>query len=146
MASLSSSAADGHPALPDADPQHLSTIVELLTKISNGIRSQQQQDVQLCINQLELLLPTVKSLYPEKNQARADFSAALLRAIPSTVPPLPQELQIDVAWDLDDCLIKSQRLSKELEPDPSLNTTITHRISVHEIVHVDDDQMIFRTC
>ena len=144
MASLSSSAADGDTAA-DTDPQHLgNNILELLTKISNGIRSQ-QQDVPLYINQLELLLPTVKSLYPEKNQARADFLAALLRAIPSTVPPLPQELQLDVAWDLDDCLIKSQRLSKELEPDTSLNTTVTHRISTHEIVHVDDDQMIFRT-
>ena len=89
MASLSSSAADGGPAA-DTDPQHLgNNILELLTKISNGIRSQ-QQDVPLYINQLELLLPTVKSLYPEKNQARADFLAALLRAIPSTATTAPR--------------------------------------------------------
>mmetsp|Transcript_0 Transcript_0/g.1 ORF Transcript_0/g.1 Transcript_0/m.1 type:complete len:380 (+) Transcript_0:264-1403(+) len=54
---------------------------------------------------------------------------------------------LDVVWDLDDCLIKSEKMGDELA-DPAMSTTVLYRRDGRAgtvIEHVDDDLIPFRT-
>jgi len=121
-------------------------IISTLQQISNQLNTNQNADK--AIDQLANIFTTLSTSFPKKSSERDTFIASINSALDSTeFQPVQEECKIDVAWDLDDCLIKSSGLpnSTDTPEDPSLNTTITHRLSLHEIVHVDDDLLRFKT-
>ena len=120
------------------------TITALLQTISTALSSGSSDAANDTINDLLQELVQIRKEFPAKSEQRNEFTRSLLSSITTSVTPVQEENKIDVAWDLDDCLIRSLRI-KGLEPDQSLNTTITERISDNEILHVDDDQIRFRT-
>ena len=126
-------------------PTPHTTITALLQTISTALSSGSSDAANDAINDLLQELVQIRKEFPAKSEQRNEFTRSLLSSITTSVTPVQEENKIDVAWDLDDCLIRSLRISKELEPDQSLNTTITERISDNEILHVDDDQIRFRT-
>lgn len=93
------------------------------------------------------IFATLKTRFPQKTATnrRDRWTNELLASIKSRVPLVKSEARIDVVWDLDDCMIKSERVRcKGAEEDPSLNTTVI-RHETHEMIHVDDDLIRFRT-
>ena len=95
----------------------------------------------------------LKSAYPRQGPALEELESDLGGELQRRASEIPASsaaraaASLVVVWDLDDCLIRSERTHPErLEEDPALNTTVLSRVGRNrEITHVDDDLMKFRT-